>query len=214
MLDLFGNGFTHRSVDELAINKWDIGISAGYHVNKWLYVGYSLYNSLEMTVLDQWGFTDQGVDGNILVDHTADAIHSLEARFSPFDFGLYLSGSLMSVGGVDYEMEYSRTGRAARLGDNLYVSDVTASWSAPRTAQLGLGIGYNLILESGLSFNLGLSVPVGASDNEDIEVDLVDANIGLLEAADLASAQASLQDERFYRPMVIFINVGYNLSFW
>ena len=212
-LDIAGNALTDPTVDELKVNKWKIGFSVGYHLNRQFFVGYSLYPSLDMTLTEAWGFTSHGKDGNITVDHTTGPIHSLEGRLSPFKFGLYFSGSILNIGEVDYEMDFRRMNSGVMLGDNSYDSDLLVHWNSKQVTRIGLGLGYTHVLKSGVSFNIGINVPIGFPGQENIRISLIDTKAGSIDAMDLAQAELQLKDETFYGPVVMMLNVGYNFSF-
>ena len=123
-LDIAGNGLADATVDELKVNSWAPGISLGYHLNRYIYVGYSLYSPLDMTLKESWGLTFRALDANIVLEHQTGVIHNLEARFSPFKFGLYLSLGYTNIGKVDYQMQFKQMGEEVLIGNNSYATDL------------------------------------------------------------------------------------------
>ena len=207
-LSVAGNTLADSTVDELEVNKWRPGFTIGYHLNRYVYLGYSLYPSLSLTLKEEWGFADVR-DGNIVLDHETGAIHSVESRISPFKFGLYLSLAYMHARKTEYFMEFRRQSEAMLIGDNSYKTDLDVKWNSEVVNHAGLGLGYNLVLKSGVSFNLGLSVPLRFPDYEAVQMNPVNGT-SEIRASDLEKAESRLNDEVFYAPFVLYFSVGYN----
>ena len=139
-------------------------------------------------------------------------MHSIETRISPFKFGLYVSLAYINIGKVDYAMEFRRKSDMMLIGDNSYETDLDVTWNSKRINRAGLGLGYNQVFKFGLSLNFGLIVPLGFPDDENIEFVPVN-NSGLgIQSGDLFKAEAYLQDETFYGPIMLLVNIGYNFS--
>ncbi len=211
LLSVAGNAIADETVDDLAVNKWLPGLSVCYHLNNRLYLGYSLYPSLDMTLKEDWGFHAYG-DGTISLDHKTGIMHSLAARYSPFNLGLYFSVALTDIGAVDYSMKFRRKSDTMRIGLNDYATDVDVTWNSEHVQTLGFGLGYNKIFNSGLSLNIGLNFPKKFPDNENIEITTINS-LGLaISDNDKRMAETRIQDETFYGPILMFMNIGYNLS--
>jgi hypothetical protein len=210
-VDLAGNSLADNTVDELKINQWLPGISLGYHLNKNIYVGYSMIAPLDMTLIESWGLTGRGLDADIVLEHQPGAIHNLELRYSPFKFGLYLAANLSNIGAVDYQMTFDRKFDEIWIGNNQYATDLDINWNSKNITRLSFGLGYNIVLNSGLSFNVGLAIPTGFPDDENIDFITRNSSVTILES-DLAFANQRIQDETFYGPISLYLNVGYNLK--
>jgi|LKGT01.1.fsa_nt_gi hypothetical protein len=212
LLSVTANSLADETVDDVKVNKWRPGIDIGYHVNRFVYLGYSLSSSLDLTLKEEWGFTNVAQDGNIVLDHKTGVMHSIETRISPFKFGLYVSLAYINIGKVDYDMKFRRKSDTMLIGDNNYQTDLDVTWNSKRVNRAGLGLGYNHVFKFGLSFNIGLTVPLGFPDDENIEFFPVN-NSGLeIQPDDLAKAEVHLQNETFYGPIFLLVNVGYNFS--
>ncbi len=213
-LDLAGNGLADPTVDELNVNSWFPGISLGNHFNRYIYLGYSLYAPLNMTLKESWGLTHRALDANISLKHRTGMIHNLETRISPFKFGLYASLSYANVGEVDYRMQFIRKGDQVLIGNNSYDTDLDIKWNSKNISTAAIGIGYTYVAQSGISFNLGLNVPMRFPNSENIRISTVDAAVIIL-PSDIALAEKQIMEETFYGPVVMYLNVGYNLQkFW
>ena len=67
-------------------------------------------------------------------------------------------------------------------------------------------------LKNGLSFNVGLQIPVISGPYyENIEISPVEMEV-IIEASDLETGIEALQRETFYYPVQFVLNVGYNLA--
>jgi len=213
-LDIAGNGLADPTVDELKVNSWAPGFSLGYHFNRFIYVGYSFYSPLDMTLKESWGLTFRALDANIVLDHQTGAIHNLETRFSPFKFGLYASLGYTNIGKVDYQMQFTQMNEEVLIGDNSYATDLDIKWNSKNLSTAALGIGYTYVAKSGFSFNLGISVPLSFPDDENIIITLTDLSVNIL-PSDITLAEQHIQDETFYGPVMINLNLGYNFKrFW
>ena len=47
LLSVTVNSLADETVDDVKVNKWRPGIDIGYHVNRFVYLGYSLSSSLD-----------------------------------------------------------------------------------------------------------------------------------------------------------------------
>ncbi|MDW3192972.1 MAG: hypothetical protein R8G66_11430 [Cytophagales bacterium] len=207
-VDLAANSLADNTVDDLNVNSWYPGLSLGYHFNRYLFVGYSFYAPLDLTLKESWGLTLRALDADIVLEHQTGPIHQIETRFSPFKVGLYASLAYANVGKVDYQMDLDRKGDELLIGNNAYSTDLNISWNSKNVHAMMLGLGYSLVLEKGLSFNLGLSIPLSFPDDENIQ--LVGTEDILL--SDIVLAQRQIREETFYGPVVLQLNIGYNFT--
>jgi hypothetical protein len=210
-LDIAGNGIADETVDELNVNSWVPGFSLGYHFNRYIYVGYSFYSPLDMTLKESWGLTFNALDANIVLEHQTGAVHSLETRISPFKFGLYASLGFANIGKVDYQMQFEQKDDGVLIGNNSYATDLDINWNSKNINTATLGLGYTYVSKSGFSFNLGISVPMSFPDAENIIINPTDPSANIL-PSDITLAQQHIQNETFYGPVVMYLNVGYNLN--
>jgi len=211
-LSVAANSIADPSVDDIKVNSWKPGISFGYHLKPYLYVGYALYPSLDLTLKEEWGFTGFARDGNIILDHKTGKIQNFELRYSPFKFGLYLSAAWIFIDKTVYSMQFRRKFETMYIGVNQYAVDLDVKWNSKSANQLGLGLGYNLVLNSGISFNLGVSVPTKFPDNELVVFTPINQTDAKLRSSDIDLAEAFLNEETFYGPILLFFNIGYNLK--
>ena len=206
------NRIADPSVDDVKVNSRKPGISIGYHINRYLYLGYSISPSLDLTLSEKWGFTGFGQDGNIVLDHQTGTIYILETRFTPFNIGFYLSAAYAHLGKTNYSMKFRRLFETMKIGDNFYATDLDVDWKSESLNQISLGFGYNHVFNSGLSFNPGISVPLKFPDNESVDFMAVNNTGGNISTSDLQHAEKFLSEETFYGPIVLYLNIGYNLK--
>ena len=211
-LSVAANGIADPSVEDIKVNSWKPGVSFGYHLKPYLYVGYALSPSLDLTLREEWGFTDFAKDGNIILDHKTGKIQNFEARYTPFKIGLYISAAWILIDKTSYNMQFRRKSDMMYIGINQYAVDLDVRWNSKSTNQLGIGFGYNWVLNSGISFNFGVSVPTKFPDNESVFFDNVNFSGFKPLQSDLELAEAFLNEETFYGPILLFFNVGYNLK--
>ncbi|CAE7862629.1 hisD [Symbiodinium microadriaticum] len=157
-----------RNTDEMD----SLPSTKGYHLNKFLYFGYSMYGPLNMTLEEEWGLTQ-----NL----------------------------------VKYDMVFNRLDDAILIGSNNYNTDLNIKWNSENITRLALGIGYSHVTQSGLSFTLGLKFPAGFPDDENIRLIPTSAGVNIL-ASDLQAAEARIQDETFYGPVMFMLEIGYNFK--
>ena len=118
LLSVTANSLADETVDDVKVNKWRPGIDIGYHVNRFVYLGYSFSSSLNLTLKEEWGFTNAAQDGNIVLDHKTGLMHSIETRISPFKFGLYVSLAYMT----NLFLKSSKPSRFSRIKPYLRIS--------------------------------------------------------------------------------------------
>jgi len=207
------NGIADPSVDDVKVNSWKPGVSIGYHINRYLFFGFSITPSLDLTLKEKWGFTDLGQDGDIVLDHQTGTIYNLETRITPFKFGLYVSAAYANLGKTKYSMEFRRLFDTMKIGNNSYATDLDVVWKSESLNQIGLGIGYNHVFKSGLSFNPGISIPLKFPDNESVNFMAVNNTGGSILTSDLQHAEEFLGEEMFYGPVILYVNIGYNIKY-
>ena len=211
-LSVAANGIADPTVDDIKVNSWKPGISFGYHLKSYLFVGYSLSPSLDMTLREEWGFTDFAQDGDIILDHITGKIQNFEIRYSPLKIGFYLSAAWNIIDKTDYSMRFRRKSDTMFIGKNEYAVDLDVKWNSKSSNQFGLGLGYNWVMNSGISFNFGVSVPTKFPDNELEVFKLVNFSENKVLQSDIDIAEDFLNEETFYGPILLFFNIGYNLK--
>jgi|GEM_PF-1995585 len=211
-LAAFGKTISNPEIESFKVSNWVLpGISAGYHINRWLYAGMSLTPNRSIEMKEPWGFSSQ-LDGNITVNYETGTVLSLDARFSPFKNGLYLSASYMHISEAQYHMYFERKNESVLIGENYYNTDLNIDWNFRSVNTVAFGLGYNAVFKNGLSFNLGLQIPVISSPYyENIEISPVEMEV-IIEASDLESGVEALKRETFYYPVQFVLNVGYNFG--
>lgn len=211
-LSVAANGIADPTVDDIKVNSWKPGISFGYHIRPYIYVGYAFYPSLDLTLKEEWGFTPFAQDGNIVLDHKTGKIQNIEFRYSPFTNGFYISAAWILIDKTDYSMQFRRKADSMFIGDNEYQVDLDVKWNSKSSSQFGTGLGYIWIMRSGLSFNFGISVPVVFPDNELVVFSRVNPPDAKVLSSDIDLAEVFLNEETFYGPVLLFFNIGYNFK--
>ena len=210
-VDVMANTLADNTVDDLEVNSWLPGVSVGYHVNRYLYFGYSIYSPLDLTLKESWGLNPTVQDANIILDHQTGIVQNLEARISPFRFGFYASVGIANVPHIKYQMDFNRKESEVLIGSSAYQTDLDITWNSKRTSSLTLGLGYTHVATNGLSFTVGLNVPVNFPDDENI----LFSSDEVISSSDLNFARNQIQEETFYGPAILYLNIGYNLKkFW
>ena len=211
-LKTLGNTLADSEVDELKVTRWGMpGISVGYHLNRTFFVSYTILPCRNLELAEKWGFTNQGTDGNIVLDHSTGVNHSIAVRMSPFKFGLYGGLFYNQIAPQDYTMNFTRIGETIRLGDNEYTTDLIADWQFKRVNTLGFELGYNWVTQSGLSFNIGLGLPLMQEPLYQ-NINIKSVNEITIAPADLEASRKQLEKELFYYPVQFQLRMGYNIS--
>lgn len=211
-ISIAGSNIANASLDDLKVNSWKPGWIFGYHLKPSLYLGYAQYSSLDLTLSKEWGFTSKAKDGNIVLDHKTGKIQSFELRYSPFEHGFYVSTAWMLIGRTEYSMKFRRKADTMFIGENEYALDLDARWNSKSSSNIGIGLGYNWIMNSGISFNFGFSVPPKFPENDVVEFTQITQSSAKISENDLALAEEFLNEETFYVPVLLFVNIGYNLK--
>ena len=213
-ISVAGNFIADPTVDDLKVNSWKPGISFGYHLKPNIYVGYALSPSLDLTLKEEWGFSNLSNDGNIILDHKTGKIQNFELRYSPFTNGLYISGAWLFIDKTEYSMQFRRKPgeQFMLIGENEFETDMDVVWNSKSSNQIGFGLGYNWVMISGISLNFGVSVPIKFPENELVVFTPINFSGAKLFSADFDLAEAILNDETFYGPILLLFNVGYNLK--
>ena len=116
-----------------------------------------------------------------------------------------------NIGKVKYQMDLDRKGEELQIGRNAYSTGLNIQWNSKNTQVLAFGLGYNHVMKNGISFNLGISMPLSFPDDENINID---SEVDIL-PEDIELTEQQIQEETFYGPVVIYLNVGYNMKkFW
>ncbi len=211
-ISVAGNSIADASVEDLKVNSWKPGWIFGYHIKPSIYLGYALYPSLDLTLREEWGFTGIAKDGNIVLDHKTGKIQSFELRYSPFEHGFYLSTAWMLIGRTEYSMKFIRKADTMFIGENEYALDLDARWNSKSSSNIGIGLGYNWIMNSGISFNFGFSVPLKFPENDIVLFTQITESSAKITDSDLVLAEEFLNEETFYGPILLFVNIGFNLK--
>ena len=214
-LKTFGNALADSEIQSLEIENWIIpGISASYHLNKRFYVGYSFQPNRCLTLVEEWTLSDlQTNDALITVEHETGTFHDLNFRYTPFKFGAYLSGNLFHTTKGDYNLQALPLENSVQFGKASNLSQVIADWNFKSFTAIGLGLGYNYVHKSGVSFDIGLGLPIPFFDTpyENINYNWLE-NIWVPEE-DVNFATEKLENELFFFPVRLNLNVGYNFGF-
>lgn len=208
-IKLAGNALADPTVDDLSVNAWKPGFSVGYHFNRYIYVGYSLYAPLDMTLKESWGLTGTVLDANIILAHQTGAIHNLEARISPFKFGLFASVGYSNLRETKYQMQMTRINETLLIGNNSYPTDLEIHWNAEKSQSASLGLGYTHVTKSGFSFTLAINAPLRFPKDENIVITPTNTSVNIL-SSDLTLAKQMIEEETFYGPVMFLLNLGYN----
>jgi len=210
----FGNAIADSEIDDLSIRKWGIpGLSLGYHLNKRIYIGYSFQPNRNLILKEPWTLGIDENDGNITLDHNTGSFHSVEGRYFPFKFDFYGSLFLTHTSRANYNMQFNRTGTAMAIGNNSYETDIQADWNFKSLNTIGIGLGYNYVHKSGFSFDLGFGLPIPLSEPlyENIKITSIEGVV--IEQNDIEIGRNKIENELFYFPVQLHLNIGYNLNF-
>jgi len=210
-LKSLANVLADSEVDNLEVNKWGIpGISFGYHLNKRFYFGYAFHPNRNFVLSEQWTFGEDDKDGNIIVDHNSGSFHSLEGRYFPFKFDLYGSLFLTHTTKGNYNMDFNRISNTMVIGENLYATDINADWNFISFSTVGIGFGYNYVHKSGFSFDLGIGIPIVLTAPVQENINIKSKQGVSIMQEDIESGIAQIENELFYFPIQLHINIGYN----
>ncbi|WP_258104868.1 hypothetical protein [Marinoscillum sp. MHG1-6] len=211
-LRTLGNTLADSEVDELIVKDWGWpGITIGYHLNPRLHVGYAFQPNRNLVLKEPWTFGEDVKDGNIVVDHNTGTAHSLEGRYFPFKFDLYAAVFLTHVTKAKYNMDFDMINTTMVIGQNSYATDIYAEWNFKSLSTIGIGLGYNFVHRSGLSFDIGLGVPIALSAPFHRNISLQSIQGVTIDQTDLESAKRRIEDEMFFFPIQFHFNLGYNL---
>jgi len=213
-LKAFANSLADSEVQNLEVKNWGIpGISLGYQLNKRLYIGYSFQPNRNLILSEEWSFTGNVLkDGFITLDHNTGTFHNIESRYFPFKFGLYGSLFLNYTSKAKYEMDFIRLGNTIQIGANSYSTDIKANWNFKSLSTFGIGLGYSYVHKSGFSFDLGIGVPIPINKpfHENIVIESVQGIS--IQPFDLNSGIGQIENEMFFYPVQLNINLGYNFN--
>lgn len=212
-LKAFGNKLSDSEINQLDIKKWSLpGLSIGYHINKKWYLGYAYHPNRNFILKEPWSFGKGENDGNVDLDHNTGSFHTIEGRYFPFDFGLYGAAFLTHTTKAKYSMQFVREYDDIEIGENRYNTDINATWDFKSLSTIGIGIGYNYVHPSRISFDLGLGMPITFANPlyENININATQG-ITIIES-DIALATEKIENELFYFPIQMHVNIGYNFN--
>lgn len=210
-LKAFGNQLSDSEINHLDIKKWSLpGLSIGYHINNKWYLGYAYHPNRNLILKEPWSFSNGDNDGNIDLDHNTGSFHTIESRYFPFDFDLYGAAFLTYTTKANYGMKFTSVGDEMIIGENSYSTNIIADWNFKSLSTFGLGLGYNYVHSNGLSFDLGLGMPFPFTKPlyENIVISFTQG-INVI-ASDLEFAKEKIENELFYFPVQMHLNLGYN----
>jgi hypothetical protein len=184
------------------------GLTAGYHLGRRLYVGftgqpsYSYSRSYGRHMDDVEVYDQEGVDH---VSTTYAQRNSVEVRFSPWDFGLYFALGGLGTGNAEQKIEYDN--RARVIGRGAYVTGLNVKVKKQPQTTAAAGIGYLHVFRSGLS--VGAGALLGTSQPSAPTVTVTDTT-GTAAQSDLDRFRHRIErDNRGLRGM-LHLAVGWN----
>ena len=208
----FGQALSNQEIESFEVENWAFpGIMAGYHLNHRWYIGYNYQPSRDQSIVEPWGLSEQRQDAHIMVNYETGHVHSLDLRFSPFKNGFYLQSSFMHISEAQYHMDASRLSDELQIGNNLYATDMEATWHFKQVNTLALGLGYNHVTRSGWSFGASIIIPIISDPYQDIIFMPSDESVDI-DPVDLEMAGRRLAQETFYYPVQINLLVGFNFN--
>jgi len=206
-----GNLLTKKEVIDIDVKEWQLpGLSVGYHLSSKLYLGYAFHPSRRFIFTDTYSFNQNGIDDVLItVDSNTGTQHSLNGRFSPFNFGLYGAVFLSYVSKARYDLEGKPVGEVFDIAGEAYASAFDVSWDFKDRAAFGLGMGYNHVFDTGLSFDIGAGVPIDfiKTVHENVQVIAEDNEFDL---DDIEQIRRVIQEDEFYFPLQVYLSVGKN----
>lgn len=189
---------------------YDLGFTLGWHFNDQWYLG-ALHRFAGQGEADiGWMGGNArvlGQEGLERVRYERDPIHSLELRWSPWEFGLFFSvGGLLIERQVD-RFEYDK--RLRILGDNAYQTDLKLTTEREAGGSVGAGLGFTHIYDWGLNLSGGWFVGV---DNRTKTFTIETPNAESTVAdSDLDELREDLRWRERMNPLGIFhLAVGWN----
>lgn len=199
-----------RDVLSLEVNDYTMpGLSIGYHVTSKFYLGYSYHPNRNYVLKEEYSFEGSTEDILINLDHNSGTFHTLEGRFTPFGFGLYVSGFFTHVSEAQYKLTGQPINDFFEVGSNIYSDAVSAEWNFRDITTFGLGIGFNQVFGNGLSLNVGAGLPVTFAKDlyEDVQVIQEDTEFT---AEDIQIIQDRIEGDNFYVPVQFYASLGWN----
>lgn len=209
-----GTTLSNRDVIDLEVNDYETpGLIAGYHLNRWLYLGYAYHPNRNVTFRDTYSFDVNNLQDDVLitVDHNTGTFHTVEGRFSPFKFGLYGSFFFTHVTEASYDMTAEPQTLAYLIDGTIYASVLNMEWNFKELTTMGIGLGYNHVTSMGLSFNIGFGVPIDFSGETYDDFNSLNDD-GEFDQDDLITVSEILQDDSFYFPIHFYFGLGWNFG--
>jgi len=202
-----------KEIDALTVNKWLLpGISISYHLNKRFSFVYSIHPNRNLILKEEWTFGTNENDINLNLNHNTGTFHSLEARYFPTKLNLYGSFFLSHTSRANYNLTTSRMGSSMALGNSFYESDLEADWNFKSLNTIGFGLGYNQVFSNGFSFDIGFGIPLPFSNPLYENIHIKSASGSELNAEDINLGKTKIENELFYFPVHLYLNVGYNFK--
>jgi hypothetical protein len=189
----------------LELNNSNMGISAGYHMNEFVYAGviHAFGNSgehrLPLFIKSQYG--QDGLTGDHYSSSSKDGV---ELRFSKL--GFYFSLGYLNIGASSENQVFDN--RMRTLGNNLYQTGISVTVDYKSYTGPALGFGFDHVFQHGLSLGIGALTAL-EKPASNITLKTTNPNIS---TADIDSFKYQINtDHQYDGPWTMaFLALGYN----
>ncbi len=188
------------------------GLTLGYHFSERIYIGATQ----QPKIVAGYTYGRKYSNGSEHEIYRQDNVHdvdleysprtSLEARWSPWDIGLYFAAGVLATGADQQTVTYRDVprviGKTAYQSSNLKVSVK----DQPQTA-LAAGLGYNHVFAPGFSLAAGFLVALRGSDTPDVTVSDASGNVS---QADLDRFKKKVERDNRGPQGMLHLAIGWN----
>ncbi len=208
VLKTLGPIISDEEITSFKVKRWFIpGLAITRPVNKKVVVGLSLTPAYKVEMEEQWGLSNQPLDGDLELNYSTPFIIALNGQYYPFRKGLFLGAGVQYLSKSDYEMRLTPVGQNLIVGGSPYASAARGEWNYKSALAPALSLGYTQKWKGGWVAEFSFQVPIFSSPyHEDISVEL--DNGDTIAEQDLRFAQQRIRDEVFYYPVQLRIQIG------
>jgi hypothetical protein len=200
------------------------GLGIGYHFSDFIFLGATRqyggagtrFHGGHMLGLDGSGHDHGGHDGHdesglYGQDGVADDDFdygdrtSIEMRFSPEPFGVYLALGALNMKQDKEQVVWDE--RARVVGQGSYTTGLTAEIEGRSATVPALGAGINHVFSGGLSLGAGFLVGTQGPDPPEVKVSATNSTVS---KADLERFRKKIREEFNDTPLMVHLAIGYN----
>lgn len=188
------------------------GLTLGYHFSERIYIGATQ----QPRILTGYSYGHRYADGSEHEIYHQDNMHdvdldfsprtSLEARWSPWSFGLYFAAGVLATGADEQTVTYRDVPRV--IGKSAYnSSSLKVNVKDQRQTALAAGVGFNHVFTSGFSLAAGFLVALRESDTPAVTVTDSSGNVS---QADLDRFKTKVEDANRGPQGMLHLAIGWN----